>query len=78
MLDVGVDTIAPPGEPMAYFKHHISQPPMENAATITLQGMGELMREATMQLGVHLHILENSVTEQHAEAQQRLREALDR
>lgn len=73
-----MDTIAPPGEPMAYFKHMINQPPLENASSITLQAMGELMREASLQLSVHLHILENSVAEQHASAERQLKQALDR
>lgn len=78
VLNVGVDTIAPPGDPMAYFQHHISQPPMANATTITLQGMGELMRDCTLQLSVQLHITKNSVSEQHAVAMEQLREGLDR
>jgi hypothetical protein len=77
-LDVGVDTIAPAGDPMWYFKHHINLPPMKGAETITLQDMAEIMREATLQLSVQLHIMQDSPFDQHAEAKAEVMVALDK
>lgn len=78
LMDVGMDTIAPAGDPMSYFKHHISQTPMANAATMTRQDMAELMRESTLQLSVQLHILQESPPDQHAAAIVQLQAAFDR
>lgn len=77
-LDVGVDTIAPAGDPMWYFKHHINQPPMAGAETITLQDLAEIMRESTLQLSVQLHTMQDSPLDQHAEAKAGVMVALDR
>lgn len=78
VLDVGVDTIAPISDPMAYFKQHISTPPRANAAAMSQQDMAELMRESSLQLSVQLHILQNSPPDRHPEAKARLRAALDK
>lgn len=78
VLDVGTDTIAPAGDPMAFFKQHISRNPLQNAADMTFQEMAQLFREAAMQLSVQLHILQNPAPEQCAEAHARLMESIDK
>jgi hypothetical protein len=79
VLDVGVDTIAPPGDPMWYFKHHINQPPMESAASMTVEEMSAIMRESSLQLSVQLHIMQDSPSpEQLAAAKTQVLAALDR
>lgn len=78
VLDVGVDTIAPISDPMAYFKHHISTPPRANAAAMSHQDMAELMRESSLQLSMQLHILQDSPPDRHPAAKAQLRAALDR
>jgi hypothetical protein len=78
VLDVGVDTVAPAGDPMWYFKRHINQPPMDNAASITMDEMAKLWREATLQLSVQLHIMQDCAPEQHAAAKAQVLGAFDR
>lgn len=51
-FDVGVQTIAPPQDPMFYYKRFAFRPPMVNAATMDCQQIGEVMRKAALQIGV--------------------------
>lgn len=78
VVDVGVPTIAPAGEPMAYFKHVIEQPQLATAATITAADIASIARECTLQIAVQLHLLQDLPAQEHAAACGRLQDAYDR
>lgn len=67
----GEKTVAPPNDPLAYFKYIIAQPPVPEADTITVKELGHLLRDTALQASVHLHQLKSNmgavVSDSHAE-----------
>lgn len=77
--DLGVHTISPPWDPMAFVRHLLSLPPVPAAETMTSQEIASVMRDTILRVSMELHLL------RHAEdpaarsmAQQGIREAFVR
>lgn len=71
-------TIAPAADPLSYFRHIISWPMYEGAASMTLRELAVIMRESVLQLGVSLHSLQDKWPDRHASTIHQLQEAFDR
>jgi len=78
LLHYGVTTIAPPSDPMALFKHHLDQPPLKEAASLTSLDLAKIARESTQEMGVQLHKLSDVPLEACSSVLERLQEAYDR
>lgn len=52
------NTICPATNPMAYLHRFISQPPLEEAASMTAEQLAALMQQTTQKLSIKLHQLE--------------------
>lgn len=58
VLDLGVDTIAPPGDPMAAFRAHVQAPPVPHAASMTAQELAQQFRDWLQQFSMQLNKLQ--------------------
>lgn len=77
VLHYGVTTIAPPSDPMAYFKHHLNQPPLTETASLTSLDLAKIARESTQEMGVQLHKSSDVPPETCSLVLERLQEAFD-
>ena len=59
LLVAEADTICPATTPMAYLHRFISQPPLEEAASMTAEQLASLMQQTTQKISIKLHQLES-------------------
>lgn len=58
VLDLGIDTIAPPGDPMAAFRTHVQAPPVPHAANMTARELAQQYRDWLQQFSMQLNKLQ--------------------
>lgn len=78
LWDIGVDTIAPRRDPLAYFKLHLSLPPLQEASTVTAAEIAQSLRDIVLESSVQLHIMEMEGHEFKCAAEERIREMWQR
>lgn len=70
--------LAPDSDPMAYFRHHVTMTPLPEALTMTPRDLAQLLAGITLEVSVHLHVLNSQPQEAQKAALQRLEELWDR
>jgi hypothetical protein len=78
LWDVGVDTIAPRGDPLAFFKHFLSLSPLQEASTITAAEIAQSLRDIVLESSVQLHLMGMEGHRSECAAEQRIREMWQR
>lgn len=78
VLHPGVATIAPPGDALAYLRHHMFQPPLPQAATVTSGDLARVLRETTLQASVLLHGMQGKPQEACAGIVKQMQQLWDR